>query len=103
MKRFIFFLLVAVLACEAAYAGRMPSEIVKVENAGAGYVTLYSANPGLDGEFNVVQTFEVKRLVGSAKENTCYMFYFTGVELLKLPVTSQSCADVLAELKKSQQ
>lgn len=103
MKNLIFFLSAVVLMCGQAYAGRVPGEISKVESAGAGYITLYSAHPEQDGEFNVVQTFEVKRLVGSSKENSCYMFYFTGVELLKLPIISQSCADVLSEMKKSQQ
>lgn len=84
-----------------ASAGRMPNEVARVESAGKGYVKLYSVDSEIAGEYHIIQTIDVKRIVGGEKQKECYMFYFTGIELLKLPIKNQNCEAVLTELIKS--
>lgn len=82
-------------------AGRMPNEVARIESAGKGYVKLYSVDSEIAGEYHIIQTIDVKRIVGGEKQKECYMFYFTGIELLKLPIKNQNCEAVLSELIKS--
>lgn len=83
----------------AVYAGRMPNEFNKVESAGGGYVKLYSAGSELAGEYHIVPTYDLKRLMGAEKLGHCYVYYLSGAEMLKLVVKNQTCDSVLAEMK----
>lgn len=93
--------LILLLVASTANAGRMPNEIDHVESVGHGLVKLYSADVDSQGEYHIIQTADVKRLVGGGKHKDCYMFYFTGVELVKLPIKNKDCQLVLNELLKS--
>ncbi len=100
MNLFKYLLILFLIASGAVFAGRMPSDLVRVESVGGGYVKIHSSEKH-GGEYNIVQTYEIKRLVSSKTNDQCYMFYFTGIELLKLIVNGQNCESILAELVKS--
>lgn len=87
-----------------ALAGRAPDVISSVEFAGKGYVQLNrSAESKESGyDYQVVSTADIKRLVGGSDSKVCYMFYFTGTELLKIRIDNQPCKSVVAVLVASQ-
>jgi len=84
-----------------ANAGRMPNEISHLESVGKGYVKLYAMGEGTEGEYHIIHSYDVRRLVGHDTQKVCYLFYDSGAELLKLPVLHQACPAVLSELIKS--
>ncbi len=100
MKPLKYLLVLFLFASGSASAGRMPGDLVRVESVGGGYVKIHSSEKQ-GGEFNIVQTYDIKRLVSSETKDHCYMFYFTGIELIKLVVSGQNCESILSELVKS--
>lgn len=94
-------LLSCLLAPSVALAGRMPTQIDRVESARADYVKLIPLDAQFKDEYHLIQVWDVKRLVGGETARGCYMFYFNGLELVKLPIKHQSCNDVLTEIEKS--
>lgn len=101
MKNLVLLLSLITFIPSISYAGRMPEQLKRVESAGAGYLRIYPVIEELEGEYHVVQSMDVKRLVGSNNAKECYMFYFTGIELVKLPIKNQSCEAALSELVRS--
>ncbi|MEN0037127.1 MAG: hypothetical protein AAGC78_08665 [Cellvibrio sp.] len=96
-----YWLLLAVLfVSSSALAGRMPDSIESVESIGKGYVKLNIAKNSPDAEYDyqVVSAIDIKRLVGSSDKKTCFIFYFTGIETLKIPVSNQACSAIVKEL-----
>ena len=100
-KLAVIALLSCLLAPTAALAGRMPTQIDRVERARADYIKLIPLDVQFKDEYHLIQLWDVKRLVGGETAAGCYMFYFNGVELVKLPIKHQSCDDVLTEIEKS--
>lgn len=82
-----------------AHAGRMPTDIISVESVGSGYVKLITSD--VKNGYSIIQTADIKRLVSNGEKNKCYMFYFTGAELVKLVVNGQACETILDELSQS--
>lgn len=102
MKKVVAFISVLVLSV-SAYAGRMPEAVESVESIGKGFVKLNVAkdSPDADYDYQVVSSVDIKRLVGGSDKKNCFMFYFTGMELLKIQITNQTCAAVTKELIKA--
>lgn len=103
MKKFIV-LLAALAFSGAAFAGRMPENVESVEAIGKGYVKLNIAKNSPDAEYDyqVVSAVDIKRLVGGSDKKNCFIFYFTGMELLKIQVSNQACSAIVKELMVAQ-
>ncbi len=103
MKKIIA-LLSVLMFCSSAFAGRVPESIKNVESLGKGYVKLniLKESPDADYDYQVVSAADIKRLVGASDKKSCYVFYFTGMELLKIQVTHQGCTDIVKELMAAQ-
>lgn len=101
MKTLLTFTLL--LCSSYASAGRMPESIDSVEALGKSYVKLNITKESADADydFQIVNTLDIKRLVGSSNKKECYLFYFTSVELLKIHVANQSCSNLTKELMLS--
>lgn len=99
MKKYWVFLS-ALLISSTAVAGRMPDSIESVESLGKGYVKLNIAKntPDAEYDYHVVSAIDIKRLVGSSDKKVCFIFYFTGMETLKIPVSNQACSAIVKEL-----
>ncbi len=93
-------LLVALFISASAFAGRMPESVESVEAIGKGYVKLNVGknSPDVEYDYQVVSAVDIKRLVGGSDKKTCYLFYFTGLELLKIQVSNQACSAIVKEL-----
>lgn len=93
-------LLAALCMSMNAFAGRMPESIESVEAIGKGYVKLNVSKNSPDAEYDyqVVSAVDIKRLVGGSDKKACYLFYFTGLELLKIHVSNQACSAIVKEL-----
>jgi hypothetical protein len=87
-----------------ANAGRMPESIESLTAIGNGYVKFNIAKTSPDAvyDYQIVHAADIRRLVGSSNSKICYMFYFTGMELLKIQVTNQSCENLTKELIAAQ-
>lgn len=81
-------------------AGRMPETVESVEAIGKGYVKFNIAKNSPDAEYDyqVVSAIDIKRLVGGSDKKNCFIFYFTGMELLKIQVANQACSAIVKEL-----
>ena len=82
------------------FAGRMPDAVESVEAIGKGYVKLNVAKNSPDAEYDyqVVSAIDIKRLVGGSDKKNCFIFYFTGIETLKIQVSNQACRAIVKEL-----
>lgn len=82
------------------FAGRMPDTVESVEAIGKGYVKLNVAKNSPDAEYDyqVVSAIDIKRLVGGSDKKNCFIFYFTGIETLKIQVSNQACSAIVKEL-----
>lgn len=87
-----------------ANAGRMPESIESVEAVGKGYLKLTIAKNASEAvyDYQIIHALDIRRLAGSSNSKICYMFYFTGTELLKIQVTHQSCKDLTTQLIAAQ-
>jgi len=101
MKIFCSFLLLLSVS-QVVALGRMPSEVHHLKSVGNKLVKIF-VTEDTDSEYHIVKTNDIKRLVGSGKEEGCYMYYHTGAELIKLYLKAQRCEVVLRELLKSAQ
>jgi hypothetical protein len=101
MKNFLCLIL---FLSSYAIAGRMPESIESVEAVGKGYIKLNIAKNASEAvyDYQIIHVMDVRRLAGSSNSKICYMFYFTGTELLKIQVTNQSCKDLTAHLIAAQ-
>lgn len=99
MKKIIVLLSVFIFS-SSALAGRMPESVESVEAIGKGYVKLNIAKNSPDAEYDyqVVSAVDIKRLVGGSDKKNCFLFYFTGMELLKIQVSNQACSAIVKEL-----
>ena len=104
MMKSIVALCALIFISESAFAGRMPEVVESVEAIGKGYVKLNIAKNSPDAEYDyqVVSAADIKRLVGGSEKKNCFMFYFTGMELLKIQVSSQACSAIMKELITAQ-
>ncbi|WP_152600206.1 hypothetical protein [Cellvibrio mixtus] len=86
--------------CMPSFAGRMPDNVESVEAIGKGYVKLNIAKNSPDAEYDyqVVSATDIKRLVGGSNKKNCFIFYFTGIETLKIQVSNQACSAIVKEL-----
>lgn len=103
MKKFIVLFVVFFLSVPA-FAGRMPESVESVEAIGKGYVKLNveKNSPDAEYDYQVVSAVDIKRLVGGSNKKSCYLFYFTGLELLKIHVSNQACNAIVKELMVAQ-
>ncbi|PUA30735.1 MAG: hypothetical protein B0W54_09825 [Cellvibrio sp. 79] len=103
MKKIIVLLSVLIFS-SSAFAGRMPESVESVEAIGKGYVKLNIAKNSPDAEYDyqVVSAVDIKRLVGGSDKKNCFIFYFTGMELLKIQVSNQACNAIVKELMVAQ-
>jgi hypothetical protein len=103
MKKRLIFIIMMFLSSHSI-AGRMPESIENLKAIGNGYVKFNIAKTSPDAvyDYQVVHAADIRRLVGSSNSKICYMFYFTGMELLKVQVTNQSCEDLTKELIAAQ-
>lgn len=103
MKKYWLFI-AGLMLCTNAYAGRMPESIESVKSLGKGYIKFNIAKNSPDAEYDyqVVSAIDIKRLVGSSDKKSCFIFYFTGIEILKIPVSNQACSAIVEELKLAQ-
>lgn len=103
MKKIIALLSVLMFSMSAC-AGRMPESIKNVEALGKGYVKLniLKSSPNDEYDYQIVSAVDIKRMVGDSTKKSCYIFYFTGIELLKIQVTHQACTDIVKELMAAQ-
>jgi hypothetical protein len=87
-----------------AHAGRMPESIESLKAVGNGYIKFTIAKNSSDAvyDYQIVHAADIRRLAGSSNSKICYMFYFTGMELLKIQVTNQSCENLTKELIAAQ-
>lgn len=92
------------LLSSSAFAGRMPERVESVQAVGKGYVKLNIAKNSPDAEYDyqVVSALDIKRLVGGSDKKICYLFYFTGMETLKIQVSNQACSAIVEELIAAQ-
>ncbi len=99
MKK-LFSALFLLSLCMPSFAGRMPDSIESVEAIGKGYVKLNIAKNSPDAEYDyqVVSAVDIKRLVGGTDKKNCFIFYFTGIETLKIQVSNQACSAIVKEL-----
>lgn len=93
-------LLATLFISTTVVAGRAPDSVESVESLGKGYVKLNIAKNSPDAEYDyqVVSAIDIKRLVGSSDKKTCFIFYFTGIETLKIQVSNQACSAIVKEL-----
>lgn len=93
-------LLATLFISTTVVAGRTPDNVESVESLGKGYVKLNIAKNSPDAEYDyqVVSAIDIKRLVGSSDKKTCFIFYFTGIETLKIQVSNQACSAIVKEL-----
>ncbi|HTF96337.1 MAG TPA: hypothetical protein VL995_09410 [Cellvibrio sp.] len=100
----IIFAIAALFISISAFAGRMPENVESVEAIGKGYVKLNVGKNSPDAEYDyqVVSAVDIKRLVGGSDKKSCYLFYFTGLELLKVHVSQQACSAIVKELIAAQ-
>lgn len=98
----IFFVLL--FASTYTNAGRMPESIESLKSISNGYIKLNMVKTSSDAvyDYQVVHAADIRRLAGSSNSKICYMFYFTGTELLKIQVTNQSCENLTKELIAAQ-
>lgn len=103
MKKIIVLLSVFIFS-SSALAGRMPENVESVEAIGKGYVKLNIAKNSPDAEYDyqVVSAVDIKRLVGGSDKKNCFLFYYTGMELLKIQVSNQACSAIVKELVVAQ-
>jgi hypothetical protein len=103
MKKLFIFISMMLLSVYT-YAGRMPESIESLKAIGNGYIKLNIAESSSDAvyDYQIVHAADIRRLVGSSNSKICYMFYFTGMELLKIQVTNQSCENLTKELIAAQ-
>lgn len=103
MKKIIV-LLLALIFSSSVFAGRMPESVESMEAIGKGYVKLNIAKNSSDAEYDyqVVSAVDIKRLVGGSDKKNCFIFYFTGMELLKIQVSNQTCSAIVKELMVAQ-
>ncbi len=104
MMKKIIALLSVLMFSTSAFAGRVPESIKNVEALGKGYVKLniLKQSPNDEYDYQIVSAVDIKRMVGASDKKSCYMFYFTGMELLKIQVTHQACSDLVKELMAAQ-
>lgn len=88
-----------------AHAEAMPESVVSVEAMGNNYVTfnVLSTDENQDYDYQVVRVEDIKRLVGSKRGKDCVLFYLSGGDMLKIPVTHQPCKAVAQELINAKQ
>lgn len=103
MKKLFIFISMMLLSVYV-HAGRMPESIESLTAIGNGYIKFNIAKSSSDAayDYQIVHAADIRRLVGSSNSKICYMFYFTGLELLKIQVTNQSCEVLTKELIASQ-
>ena len=103
MKKLFIFISMMLLSI-GANAGRMPESIESLKAMGNGYIKLNIAKSSSDAvyDYQIIHAADIRRLAGSSNSKICYMFYFTGMELLKIQVTNQSCGDLVKELMAAQ-
>ncbi len=103
MKK-LFIVIGMMLLSVYAYAGRMPESIESLKAIGNGYIKLNMIKNSSDAvyDYQIVHAADIRRLSGSSNSKICYMFYFTGMELLKIQVTKQSCENLTKELIAAQ-
>jgi hypothetical protein len=99
MKK-LFSILALLSLSASSFAGRMPESVESVEAIGKGYVKLNVAKNSPDAEYDyqVVSAVDIKRLVGGSDKKNCFIFYFTGIETLKIQVSNQACSAIVKEL-----
>lgn len=103
MKKLL--LISVMLLCSSyTFAGRMPESIENLKAIGNGYIKLNMIKNSTDAvyDYQVIHAADIRRLAGSSNSKICYMFYFTGMELLKIQVTNQSCEALTKELIAAQ-
>ena len=100
----IIFAIAVLFISISTFAGRMPENVESVEAIGKGYVKLNVGKNSPDAEYDyqVVSAVDIKRLVGGSDKKSCYLFYFTGLELLKVHVSQQACSAIVKELIAAQ-
>lgn len=93
-------LITALLLPATADAGRMPDNVESVEAIGKGYVKLNITknSPDAEYDYHIISAVDIKRLVGGSDKKVCYLFYFTGMEVLKIHVSNQACTVIVKEL-----
>ena len=81
MKRFFVLLMLAVTSM--SYAGRLPEELKRVESAGSGYLKIFPAVEKTEGDYQVVQSDDVKKIGGKFQCKTLLYLLRYGFSISK--------------------